>query len=238
MINYTKLQTIFSNSIQDYHQATPFPHIAIDEFISKESVREILENFPVVKENSSSHQDYGRHSGKPTQIKKRWVAMELKVKPVIRKLYAELRSADFISLLETLTGISPLLPDPHMLGGGIHETLPGGYLKVHADFNVHPNFYLYRRLNLLIYLNQDWQAEWGGNLELWDNTGTHQVKSISPIAGRAVIFSTSSHSFHGHPHPLGCPAGNSRKSIALYYFSPQQPEGSREKMHMTLWKNS
>jgi Rps23 Pro-64 3,4-dihydroxylase Tpa1-like proline 4-hydroxylase len=164
--------------------------------------------------------------------------MEVRTPPLIRQLYRELQSADFISLLETMTGIPGLLPDPHMLGGGIHETLPGGFLKVHADFNVHPEYHLYRRINLLIYLNEGWQPEWHGDLQLWNTAGTECIKTVMPTAGRAVIFSTSSCSFHGHPEPLACPANNSRKSIALYYFSQHRPSEGDQKMHMTLWKKS
>lgn len=238
MLDYKALEKSFAKAGKDYIHATPFPHAVIDDFLEKDVVQEILENFPVIESSSKAHADYGRHEGKPTQIKKRWVAMELKMPEIIRKLYAELRSADFISLLEQLTGIHCLIPDPHMLGGGVHETLPGGFLKVHADFNVHPIFYLYRRINLLIYLNQDWDPNWKGDLQLWDKTGTRPIKSIEPIAGRAVIFSTSSCSFHGHPEPLSCPAGNSRKSIALYYFNADRPMEGDEKMHMTLWRTS
>ena len=39
-----------------------------------------------------------------------------------------------------------------------------------------------------------------------------------------VIFSTNDFTNHGHPDPLNCPQGLSRKSIATYYFSKGRPE--------------
>ncbi len=238
LINYNKLKNEFSALAKSYAAQEPFAHAVIDDFIRPEALASIIDAFPVIESKSSAHKTYGLHDGKAAQLNKRWLAMEVKTPLLIRQLYRELQSADFLSLLELMTNIKGLVVDPHMLGGGVHETLPGGYLKVHADFNVHPEFYLYRRLNLLIYLNRDWQPEWKGDLQLWDTTGERCVKTIAPIAGRAVIFSTSSCSFHGHPEPLACPEGHSRKSIALYYFNQHRPPEGEQKMHMTLWRTS
>ena len=94
---------------------------------------------------------------------------------------------------------------------------------MHADFNVHPRLRLYRRLNLLVYLNKDWQQEWGGALELWDRGGQRWVRAIQPAFNRAVLFDTSNFSYHGHPHPLACPPERSRKSVALYYYALESP---------------
>ncbi len=176
--------------------------------------------------------------GSYAQREKRWLSSPVAVKPVIRRLYWELNSADFLECLEILTGIQGLIPDPHLFGGGLHETRTGGYLNVHADFNKHPWFRLDRRLNLLVYLNPGWQPEWGGDLELWERDLSACVKTVSPLAGRAVLFSTTRDSFHGHPHPLACPEGVSRKSLALYYYSHGRPEGEDPSEHKTIWQKA
>ncbi|HMJ06001.1 MAG TPA: 2OG-Fe(II) oxygenase, partial [Chthoniobacterales bacterium] len=108
-------------------------------------------------------------------------------------------------------------------GGGLHETLRGGHLGVHADFNVHGRLRVERKLNLLIYLNQDWEDDYGGQLELWDRRMKGCAVRVKPVFGRAVIFNTALDSFHGHPDPLNCPSDRSRRSIATYYYSA--PEG-------------
>jgi hypothetical protein len=56
------------------------------------------------------------------------------------------------------------------------------------------------------------------------------------VAGRLAVFSTTDFSFHGHPDPLTCPEGRSRRSIALYYFSAGRPEEEISGDHSTLFK--
>lgn len=153
-----------------------------------------------------------------------------------RHLLAELNSAAFIDFLERLTGIDGLIPDTHYVGGGLHQIEPGGHLKVHADFNRHPRTRLERRLNVLVYLNRDWREEFGGALELWSRDMSTSEVRILPFFNRCVVFSTTSTSFHGHPEPLSCPEGRTRKSMALYYYSKERPaeEGGAE--HNTLFQ--
>ncbi len=69
--------------------------------------------------------------------------------------------------------------NPHFVGGGLHQIEKGGFLKVHVDFNKHKKMHLDRRLNLLIYLNKDWQEEYGGHFELWNQEMTGCKKSIT-----------------------------------------------------------
>lgn len=87
-------------------------------------------------------------------------------------------------------------------------------------------------LNLLLYLNRDWQDEWGGFLELWDADAKHCVQKIKPIFNRCVVFQTSAQaSYHGHPTPLACPEDVSRKSLALYYFRDEHKTLHLEPTH-------
>jgi hypothetical protein len=96
----------------------------------------------------------------------------------------------------------------------------GGFLNIHADFTVHPRQRTWqRRVNLLLYLNETWQPEWGGDLELWSRDMQRCEEKIAPVGNRAVVFSTDPESYHGHPDPMRCPPGVARKSLALYYFT-------------------
>ena len=137
----------------------------------------------------------------------------------MRNLLAELNGEPFIAFLKEMTGIEGLVSDPYFNGGGLHETLAGGHLSVHADFNIHGETKLERRLNLLIYLNDDWSPEYGGELELWDKKMRAAAHSIAPVMARAVVFNTTLKSFHGQPNPLTCPPDRSRRSIATYYYT-------------------
>ena len=126
-------------------------------------------------------------------------------------------------LLCELTGIEGLFADPSLDGGGLHRSTTGGFLNVHADFTVHPHHSDWRRrVNLLLYFNEDWPAEFGGDLELWSSDMRECQASIAPLGNRCVVFTTDVDSFHGHPEPMRCPPGVNRQSLALYYFTHEE----------------
>lgn len=238
LLDYNKLAAIAEQRAGDYQNASPFPHITLDDFLDTTLVEQLVAKFPALKAKPGQTPDAAKtEDGKLPQPNKLWLSNQIGVDPLIRQLYWELNSAPFLAFLEKLTGIDNLLPDPHMAGGGVHQTLRDGLLMVHADFNKHPQFQLDRRLNILLYLNPGWEDHWGGQLELWARDLSRCEKRISPLGGRCVIFSTTRDSFHGHPHPLMCPPEQSRKSIALYYYTHGRPAGEDASPHKTLWKD-
>jgi Rps23 Pro-64 3,4-dihydroxylase Tpa1-like proline 4-hydroxylase len=194
-----------------YQSASPFPHIVIDDFLDGEVLRGVLADFPSSEQKEFFDRDQER-------LKFQFQPQEVS-SGLVRSLFAELNSQAFLGFLEELTGISGLISDPYFEGGGLHETKRGGHLGIHADFNVHDRLCLERRLNLLIYLNEDWSDDYGGELELWDQAMKECVVRVKPVFGRAVIFNTALDSFHGHPNPLTCPPNRSRRSIATYYYT-------------------
>jgi len=214
---------------QAYSQAQPFPHIVIDNFLPEFVLEDVLKEFPKV--DSIDWQKFDA----PTE-KKLATKHEQQIGDNTSLLLYQLNSSVFINFLETLTGIDGLIPDPHFVGGGLHQIERGGYLKMHVDFNQHTKLRLDRRLNLLIYLNKNWQEEYGGHLELWDKDMTQCEKKILPIFNRCVIFSTTDFSYHGHPDPLNCPEGQTRKSLALYYYSNGRPDEETGNDHSTLFQ--
>ncbi|EDK72835.1 conserved hypothetical protein [candidate division TM7 genomosp. GTL1] len=147
-----------------------------------------------------------------------------------------LNSQPFLEFLSILTGIDALMPDPYFEGGGAHQILPGGLLKIHADFNKSRLTGLDRRLNVLVYMNKDWNEDWGGHFELWDRDMMSAVKKIAPHFNRMAIFTTTSYSYHGHPDALKCPPDRSRKSLALYYYTNGRPAEEVKEDHRTLFQ--
>lgn len=240
-INYDRLSAEVDDMANRFQNASPFPHIVIDDFLPAEFVTRLNANFPDIsakKKAGSGHVPVYLKDGSEAQLGKEWLSRERLVPLIYRRLYWELNNHPFVGYLEKITGINGLIPDPHLAGGGVHSTKAGGYLKVHADFNKHPTLALDRRLNLLIYLNEDWLPEYGSDLELWTADMGTCVEKIAPIAGRCVIFRTSSTSFHGHPHPMTCPPDRTRRSIALYYYSNGRSEGEGTEEHGTLWQTT
>jgi len=203
-----------------YKSNQPFPYIVIDnflpDFILKSCRNELLKHdiwyYDTVEFTQQFQQKkfyYPNHNTKKEEF-------ETKL-PITTLVLDYLNSSEFIGYLEKLTGHVGLHRDPSLMGGGIHRIKTGGKLSVHKDYQVHPESHEIRILNLLIYLNENWKSEWGGNLELWSLDVSHKVIEVEPLFNRAVIFDINN-APHGHPIPLKCPEDVDRLSLALYYF--------------------
>jgi len=217
-----------------YQNAEPFPNIVLPDFFDEDMLSQVLTEFP----DLSKQKDVIQYDN--ANEKKLAAKGESYFGETTRSLAHFLNSQPILEFLQELTGIEEtLIPDPYFEGGGYHEIKPGGLLKIHADFNTNVMTKLDRRINLLVYLNKDWQESYGGHFELWDRDMTTSRKKILPVFNTIAIFSTTDFSYHGHPNPLTCPPDRSRKSLALYYYSNGRPahevnEGLEE--HGTLFK--
>lgn len=202
----------------DYLQAAPFPNTYFDNFFNADKLREVLQEFPELGDKN----DIKFNNPNEHKLASRG---EYRFGPRSTELAHFLNSQPFLEFLTNLTGIDRLLPDPYFEGGGFHQIKPGGFLKIHADFNKHRITGLDRRINVLVYLNENWEESYGGHFELWDKDMKKCEKKILPLFNRLAIFSTTDFSYHGHPDPLNCPPDRSRKSMALYYYTNGRPEG-------------
>lgn len=207
-----------SDSVAEYAAAEPFPHAIVDGYFPLTRALAAAREMRLL--TPAAHRNVYSQAGK-------WTFPDLAaLPPETAGLIREMSGAGFIAWLERLTGISGLVADPSLFGGGVHQIARGGFLKIHADFAWHERLRLYRRVNVLLYLNEDWRDEWGGQLELWRPDMSACAVRIAPRLNRMVIFSTSDTSFHGHPEPLACPEGVTRNSIALYYYAPEPAPAS------------
>jgi hypothetical protein len=198
---------------EDYAKAAPFPHIVLDDFLPRELVEKVLANFPTGERESDRSFNIG-YGGEH----KRQITPE-DCNRFGREVFQFFNSRPMLQFLEGLTGIDGLLPDPYFNGGGFHEITRGGRLGVHADFRINEQLHVQRRLNLLVYLNPEWDDNWKGQLELWSRDMKQCMQRVTPIINRCVVFSTEADTWHGHPDPLEVPEGVTRKSMALYYYS-------------------
>ena len=194
-----------------YVNASPFPHIVLDDFVDAALLRKVVDEFP--SSDGRTHFDRPQERLKYQYGPGDWTGY------TTQNLFALFNSAAFVTFLEEMTGFDGLITDASYKGGGLHETKRGGHLGIHADFNLHKKLGLIRQLNLLVYLNDDWSPDYGGHLELWDREMKACEVSVAPEMGRAVVFTTALDSFHGHPDPLTCPPDRSRRSMALYYYT-------------------
>jgi len=211
-----------------YRAGDPFPHVVIDGLFDDADLDRVLADFPRSEETRWMRFD------SPTEKKLGYFHEHSTISATVRAFLDALNGFETLLFLEDLTGIPGLIPDPYFGGGGLHQIEPGGFLKIHSDFNVHPKLNLDRRANMLVYLNKDWKEEWGGHLELWNARMTECRQRILPLFNRTVIFSTTDTSYHGHPQPLTSPVP--RKSVSLYYYTVGRPEEERSAPHDTIFR--
>lgn len=196
-----------------FAQATPFPHIVLDDTLTEPAFQTAVASFPGVTDPFWKGYLHVNETKYGNSYPDTWA-------PELQEVARALTSPEFVAFLGELTGIDGLMSDWTMDGGGLHQTLRGGFLNVHTDFSTHHTHENWaRRVNVLLYLNEEWHEEWGGHLELWDLAMTGKVSSVTPKGNRMLIFETSDKSLHGHPDGLTCPEGMARRSMALYYFS-------------------
>tara|TARA_R100001163_G_C5068510_1_gene209033 strand:+ start:4079 stop:4819 length:741 start_codon:yes stop_codon:yes gene_type:complete len=223
---------------QEYMFNDPYPHIVLDDFWDIDQLNKAtdeLEELPM--EIWTKHRD-PMANDTIVQRKKFGLNMTSMLEgkaPLIERIMNYMNSPEMVDWISDLTGIPDLKPDPFNTGGGIHKSLKGGKLAIHADFNIHHKLKLHRRVNILLYLNRDWDEAWHGELEMWDKYMNACHKRVFPHFNKVVIFNTTDTALHGHPIPLDCPEDRSRLSLAYYYYSEDRPEAEKSNPRETLW---
>lgn len=229
MIDWALLEDTPKRWRREFSAASPFPYLQLDYLLSPKPLLELLESWP---DDAAPW--------KSSQRGKRSMTLDSGGIPAAGlSVLRELNGERFVNCLRAITDIADLRSDPTLGGGGLHETLGGGVLPLHVDFNrqnIEGTLY-YRRLNVLLFLNETWKTEWQGLLELAASPKQkpEQRVKIVPLFNRMVIAESSDRSWHGHPHVLRCPAGVTRKSIAAYYYSAT-PHASYRKDHSTDYR--
>lgn len=212
-VDYDRLTQELPSLRAQYAAAQPFPHVVLDDVLVPEVFERAAAEFPDLRDerwDGYLHVNETKYSNTRPDT---WG-------PTLTAVARELCSPRFVQYLVDLTGIEDLVPDWSMDGGGLHQTLRGGHLNIHADFSTHHQHENWaRRVNILLYLNREWHDEWGGKLELWDKDMTACQERVTPAGNRMLVFTTSADSFHGHPDGLTCPPDVARRSMALYYFT-------------------
>ena len=216
LLEIDPLEALASRFASAFAEGAPFKHVVIDDFLPESAARTLLRDFPgpesgIWLERNAVHQ--------PGKLGIAHASRLRGLAPSVHAALCEFNAYPFVNFLSRLTGIDKLLPDPYLHGGGLHQILDGGHLDVHADVTHLRALDLYRRINVLYYLNDGWKPEYGGCLEFWGADRSTCVKSIAPQFNRLVVFNTDKHSYHGHPAPLRVPRGVTRKSLAFYYYT-------------------
>lgn len=227
------VRTKLTGYAEAFAQATPFRHVVIDDFLLPAVAEDLLQAFPGFADQFALN-EMGQVGGKAVRERVR------DLRAPYPALDAWLQTADFLQTATAITGIADLCYDPDYVGGGTHENIDGQSLDMHIDFNFHPGTRQHRRLNLIIYLNHEWDEAWGGSIELaedpWDVDNRNR-RLVRPLFNRAVIFETTECSWHGFSR-IKLPADRkhlSRRSFAIYLYTRERPPEQTAPSHATVY---
>jgi hypothetical protein len=194
----------------EYVNAKPWPHLVIEDVFPER----LLDS--VAAECAGLDQAHVVASNDYRQVKQE--ASE-GLGPATTRFLELVESESFREFVSTVTGVDSLLTDPTHKFAGAHRTPPGGFTKIHRDFEVHPTSGLFHRVNLLVYLNRDWPDSYGGSLEMWPSDMSAIGRRVFPRFNTTVVWETHGATPHGLPDPVNCPSDRMRLSVACYYYT-------------------
>ncbi|GAC1306781.1 MAG: hypothetical protein NVS2B3_03890 [Vulcanimicrobiaceae bacterium] len=211
-IDLRRLDASVDTLARTFDEARPYRHVVIENFLDDAAARTAATSYP------SFDAMQIRFAGlvEARAMERRFELLD----PIYRAIFDELHSPGFVHYLSRLTGIADLRSDPTLNGAGLHQARDGGQHNVHADENIHGPTGLYQRVNVLIYLNDGWQAQWGGALELWDRDMKHCVSSVMPAFNRCLIMEVHDEAYHGYP-AMNLPPDITRKSLTCWFYSTE-----------------
>jgi hypothetical protein len=207
---YTSAEAI-QNLRTQFDSAHPCRHLVLDNFLSADLANDLHAHFPPLESLNVKRKSLNENKAEDYHFE-RW-------HPSFTTVRNAIRSEAFCNWMSQITGIEGLVTPDDSLGSGVHQGGQGSYVDVHIDVNFDPASNLWRRINLLIYLNRHWDEAWGGHIELWDKAMTRMEQRVAPLHNRAVIFYTDEKSPHGYSK-INIPEGESRKSFYAYYYTP------------------
>lgn len=197
-----------------YVNAQPYKYVVIENFLQDDVANAMYENFPPMEKLNVKRKSLNENKSEDYHFDR--------FHPIFTEVRNAINSPEFCRVMDGITGIEGLHTTLDSLGSGVHQGQNGSYVDVHVDVNMNTVENLWRRINLLIYLNKNWKPEYGGDLEIWDKEMIRCWEKVSPIFNRAVIFYTDDNSPHGY-NKIHVPEGESRKSFYTYYYTKPEP---------------
>jgi Rps23 Pro-64 3,4-dihydroxylase Tpa1-like proline 4-hydroxylase len=228
-INNTYLQPAKIEELANqFKNGQPYKHIVADNFLKPEIADQLFDHFPSIDRLKKHYKGLNENKSEGSNFSD--------FHPAFTQVRDCFMSKEFCRWVEQVTGINDVFITDDNLGTGLHQGGDGSFLDIHVDFNIHHLKNVHRRLNMLIYLNKGWQAEYGGAMEMWNADMSKLEKKVLPEFNRCLIFETSEISYHGYSK-ISLPAGVTRKSFYTYFYTELSPETAKQlKYHDTVFK--
>lgn len=221
---YTQTEEILRLK-QSFQEAKPYRHLVMDNFLVESFANQLFENFPTIDKLHKHYHGLNENKSEGANF--------ADFHPVFTEMRNVTMSEELAKWVAEVTSIPEVFVTDDKLGTGLHQGSNGSFLDIHIDFNIHAQKNVYRRLNMLIYMNKDWKPEYGGDLEMWDAKMTKCEKKVAPLFNRCVIFETNEISYHGYSK-ITLPEGVTRKSIYSYFYTVKNENASG--YHDTVFK--
>ncbi|MFN3161541.1 MAG: 2OG-Fe(II) oxygenase [Rubinisphaera brasiliensis] len=218
---FNRLEAGFAEIQASWLSSSPVQHVAIDNLLPDEAAAEISNAFPnsqslMIRKSIREHKRIG-------------VSVD-EYEPIIRETLYAFQDPRVVEIVERITGISGMTPDPTLYASGISVMQQGDFLNPHLDNSHDGDQEKYRVLNLLYYLGPGWTFESGGNLEVWDSNVKQNTTVVSQF-NRLVLMKTDSSSWHSVSKVV---SNTNRLCVSNYYFSLTSPD-AKSYRHVTTF---
>jgi hypothetical protein len=195
-------------------EAKPFPHLVLDKFLDESFFEELCKVTQAERKAESGRKFDTQHE------KSKWISINDSLPERLSQLIGALNSEEWVANLQSLSGL------PELVGtqcgnsqlGNYHLMEPGGFLAPHVDHSSEPKTGLPHVLNIILYLTDRWNDEYGGSTTLYDRVGKYISAEVKYCPNRAVIFMHTPYSFHC-VEEIGRDIPVPRKTLYVDYYS-------------------
>ena len=219
-----KLKELKGHLSQDFkNKRKNIPFFVVDDLLPANWCTEINEAFPdtskmVLKKSIREHKFVGVQMDEYEQL--------------IEEVTYAFQDKRVVDLIGEICGIDKCYADASLYAGGISTMVENQFLKPHLDNSHDQQREKWRVLNLLYYTTPDWEASFGGNLEVWPNGLKKEPTTIRSRFNRLVVMGTDSNSWHAVSKVV---VNKYRNCVSNYYFS-DKPLSASDSFHVTLFR--
>jgi len=205
----------------------PYPMIVLDDFLPRDFAQKLEAECDNIPEKY-----WTEFTRKRSYMQE---CNDMSVAPVAQEFVNQMHSQAGMNWLTAITGIKDLIPDPYLVGAGYSRSYRGDSLKIHTDFNWNDKMKLHRMLSFIIYLTDDWQADWNGHLQFKDFDNKNIIQNVETKFNRAVLWRYHKRGFHGYPEEITCPANTCRKTFRLFFYVSNAQYNPDDRPHRSLY---